>query len=110
MRSSHTVVSAGLVPFGICCLLMGSYLLVLSAIGGNSSFGLEQKYVWMQTLLTGAVTIAAVGPICSKLPRYFDVACAAVLGLLLAPVVGFCGGWIVETYYSQSVRQSTTES
>ncbi len=110
MRSSHTVVSAGLVPFGIWCLLMGCCLFVLYAIAGKSPFGLEQKYVWMQALLTGVVTIAAVGPICSKLSRYFDVACAALLGLLLAPVVGFCGGWIVETYYSQSVRQSMTES
>jgi len=89
---------------------MGCCLFVLYAIAGKSPFGLEQKYVWMQALLTGVVTIAAVGPICSKLSRYFDVACAALLGLLLAPVVGFCGGWIVETYYSQSVRQSMTES
>jgi len=89
---------------------MGCCLFALYAIAGKPPFGLEQKYVWMQALLTGTVTIAAVGPICSKLPRYFDVACAALLGLLLAPVVGFCGGWIVETYYSQSVRQSMTES
>lgn len=81
---------------------MGCYLLVLYAVAGKPPFGLEQKYVWMQALLTGALTIAAVGPFCSKLPRHFDVTCAAVLGLLLAPVVGFCGGWIGEHYYSQS--------
>ncbi len=102
MKSSHPIMNAVLVPFGIWCLLMGCYLFLLYAIVGKSPFGPEQKYVWMQALLTGAVTIAAVGPICSKLPRYFDVACAAVLGLVLAPAVGLCGGWIEEHYYSQS--------
>ncbi len=82
---------------------------MLYAIAGKSPFGLEQKYVWMQALLTGVVTIAAVGPICSKLPRYFDVACAALLGLLLAPAVGLCGGWIREYFYFQSLRQNMLE-
>jgi len=81
---------------------MGCCLFALYAIAGKPPFGLEQKYVWMQALLTGAVTIAAVGPICNKLPSYFDVTCAAVLGLVLAPAVGLCGGWIGEHYYSQS--------
>ncbi len=61
---------------------MGCYLFVLYAIAGKPPSGLEQKYILMQALLTGAVTIAAVGPFCSKLPRHFDVTSAAVLGLL----------------------------
>ena len=79
MKTSHPFVNAILLPLGIWCLIMGP---VVWYLAGPSPFSREHRYTWMQVGVTGLVTIAAAGPLCSKLSRRFGVLCAAALGLL----------------------------
>jgi hypothetical protein len=104
MKSSHPIMNAVLVPFGIWCFLIGGYQILAALVTGKLTFKPDQFYLWtlwlpvvgMLTLETGVVTIASLCLFCRKLPRYFGVVCAAGLGLVIPPVVGLSTGLIEE--------------
>lgn len=83
---------------------MVGFQLVAALLMGKLPFRTSELYVWtlwfpvigLLTLATGLLTSPLLCVFCRKLPAHFAVMSAAVLGLMLPPLVGLLTGLIQE--------------
>ena len=92
--------------FGIWLLVTYGYLIVTGLVTGALPIKTGQSYVWRSMLKTqalfafeiGVLTVFSMWVFCRNKSKRWRMVCAGLLGLIIAPAMGFATGWVEEQF------------